>query len=203
MRLTLDLHPNTPFERWLWLTARIMLGLAILAVALLAGIAAAQEAAPAAPVATGFTVDAALLIALKVLGLIVVAVLLPKVHAFIAAHEADKSAGAAKQELWTLIDKVEHFVEVGVAGVMPTLQADLAAQKSPKDIANDAADSAKKYLGAAGMGEIGDVLGLAGDALTKYLQDLAAKKVAAAQAAGAAAAATIKTGPDAVAAING
>lgn len=164
--------------------------------------AAQTSVAAAAAAGTGITLDQVLGWSLMLLGLIAGGILLPKLHAFLAAHEANKDASTAETQLWTVADKAEHFVEVGLAGIAPNLQADLAAGKPIGTVALDAAKSAETYLGTAGVAELGDVLGLGVGLVTKYLQDLAAKKVAEAQIAGTAAAAAITTGQVAVAAIN-
>lgn len=184
------------------LAFRLCLQLALLACIALSLAAFAQDPATPAPVATGVNLDAVLLVVIKVVGLVLTGFVLVKLHAFLDAHASDKNASAASREMWDLLDKVEHFVEVGVAGAMPTVQSDLGANKPLGDVAKDAATTAKTYLGSAGLGALGDVLGLGADAVTKYLQDLAAKKVAAAQAAGASAALKVQTGPDAAAAMN-
>lgn len=164
--------------------------------------AAAQTSADVEPAVGGIYVDSILGIVLKVLAIIFTAILFPKLIALAVAHENDKNASSASRVLWTAVEKAAHFSQLAAAAIVPGVQADLDAGKPIGDVAGDVAKSTEKYLGTEGISELGDVLGMGVDLVKGYLQDLATKHVAEAQAAGAAAAAGVTDGQKAVLAIN-
>jgi hypothetical protein len=198
---------------------RVGLGLAVLGIGLLSGIAFAQAApAPAvAPAAINWT---QIILAViggvgAILGTVLTTVLLPAARQWLIAKRDDANASTGTKLLIGATLKLDGFVEAGVAEGWRVFEKDMAEAQKPdspggafvtaeelQKAKDDVLAAVKGYLGTAGLAQLGGVLGIGGEFLDQYLRAQIDKKVQAAKEAGSVAAAGVTTGQAAAAALS-
>lgn len=117
----------------------------------------------------------------------------PFIKAKLAGVQGDPKASPVAHTAASIGLVIDSLVESAAGHALPDIQAAVAAGKDPQEVFSGAAADLVDGLGSSVKTAASQYLGTAGGAFVDYIEGLIKSKVQAAQAAGAVAAAAVKT----------